>query len=330
MHEPFLPPGVEISDLPSLLEAIPYLLGCRPRQCVAVGFHERRLLIIAQLDFDLTDPALAEGPIPPFVNVGVTRTVLIGYGTPEQVEGHLERLADAFEDAGLPVTTLARVDGGHYWDLTDGTEGPATAFDPELSPIALAYIVNGARAAADPEELHEQFRLKDTARLRAITTALLDLELSIGAIEPGEQPSTVAARAEPLLAGLDVQDTLVDPDTAALLVTAMRDSDLRRETIRLISTSLGYARSPVWPDLFANTAGPSRAIPALLLAFAGWRLGRWGDALRALRVYMSTMVGTPEAAALFLSYSLRSGLTPDQALDWSEPDPPHTSPEQGR
>ncbi|GLZ78325.1 hypothetical protein Afil01_31320 [Actinorhabdospora filicis] len=318
MREPFLPPGVELTDLSSVLEAIPFLLGCRPRQCVAVGFGERRLLIVAQLDLDLTGIGPGEGPFPPFTKVGVTRTVLIGYGTSADVEGHLGRLAEMFEDAGLPVATLARVDGDRYWDLTGGDAGAGRVFDPEQSPIALAYIVSGARAAATPQEHREQYALKDTARLRAITAALVDLEVSTDAIEAGEPLRDMAERAEPLLAGLDVQEALVEPATAALLVSALRDSALRREAVRLISTSAGYARSPVWPDLFANTAGPWRAIPALLLAFAGWRLGRWGDALRALRVYMATIVGVPEAAALFLSYSLRSGLVPEQVLDFDD------------
>ncbi|WP_372412224.1 DUF4192 domain-containing protein [Streptomyces luteireticuli] len=277
-------------------EALPYLLGYRPRTSLVVAvFHGARLTGAARLDLPAGESAwfdfaaeTARGPISMLDDRDrpVPDSVVLylvddpAPGRPARtVAAHLAPLAGllraAFTHHHVTVQLVLCISCHQWWDLTlDITPGPGTALaDTTPGPATVAFTVAGRRPASSEDALTATFTplagpAADTLRTALDTAA--SAHCPGAAARPGaahvllERAAT--AFTDPATTALPVADT-------ATLLYALRDRLVRDWAMSLPDTHTIPAARRLFTYLATAAVGPHEVLacaPLTLLAVTAW------------------------------------------------------------
>jgi hypothetical protein len=222
-----------------------------------------------------------------------TSVIMVGFGTPEQVEPILAALHDEYQAAGLRVYEVLRVHERRYWSylcLNPACCPPeGSPYDPTTATMAAEWTLAGRVARRNREEYEAQLapvsgadrdamvRATDRAheRLVDVLTSAADEATAVRTMEV-EGRAALAAAAERVGTGAALTDDEVAWLSVLLVDPAVRD------LAWLGVTDSAEDHRALWMDVLRRCEPDLSVAPATLFGFAAWRDGDGGMARLAL------------------------------------------------
>lgn len=296
------------------IAAVPYLLGFHPsRSLVVIGFGGRASGTCAiRLDLPSSDAAGRAAAV--LADNGFRRSLLLGYGPPDEVADSAAALTEALNSAGVPVAEAIRVADGRYWPLTcDDCPPEGIPYDISASVVAAQATFAGQVALADRDELVRSVQPLGGLAREAMRRATARAEKRLRHDTPDE-----IAFIDALLTRAHAGTRPTD-DEAARLGVLLTDLRVRDEAWIRIDQDAPSADIAFWRDILRRVETPYAPAPASLLAFAAYSAGDGGlanvaleRALAADPAYsMAVILGEVINAGIPPS-KLRMRMTPDQ------------------
>ncbi|OLT32865.1 hypothetical protein BJF84_00385 [Rhodococcus sp. CUA-806] len=222
------------------------------------------------------------------------------------------RLGETLRLRGTTLTaaylTRELVCGARWMTVTGPVDGGVLT-DPALSPVALAYLLEGRRTHDSRETLKHALMPVDTAESREVAecmtharrldracdrTSLESLlrQLASWAAEPPDRPAVVAlAPAKTAEFGIALTSVMVRDSLLAMTLT--RFSDIAEQ---------------LWLFLMKMLPAPERACPAALVGFSAYARGE--GTLAALAIEIALDADPDYSLARLLERSLLAGARP--------------------
>lgn len=260
------------------IAAVPYLLGFHPsRSLVVIGFEAISHGTCA-IRLDLPADGAAERVAAVLAGHGFARSLVLGYGPPDEVGESAAAVRAALERADVPAAESIRVADGRWWSLT--CTGPCcppqgTPYDISASAVAAQATYAGHVALADRAELVRSVQPLDGPVRAAMREATRRAESRRRDRAPGEDLAFVLA----LLARGAPRPT---DDEAARLGIVLTDLRIRDEAWIRIDEDAPAADIAFWRDVLRRVEPRYAPAPASLLAFAAYSAGDGGLANVAL------------------------------------------------
>ncbi|GLZ80487.1 hypothetical protein Afil01_52940 [Actinorhabdospora filicis] len=309
--------SIRLGSSEDLLAAAPYLLGYHPADSMAfLGLTSGAVTVSGR--YDLSTPECEGDPAPIVATLlrhGVDSALLIGYGPPERVTADMDRLRGALAAADVPVREALRVTGGRYWSYLCGDVGccpcDGTPFDLSTARVAAAMTFAGLQTYPTREELAATIASDHTDAVRDATGRALGRFTALIHGDPGDwdrwRDEGLALLHRTVTAARDDDALPGDEDIAALSVLLTHDR-VRDEAWALVDEHGPHTQLRLW-SLVTRRADPDFAVvPALLLAFAAWRLGN--GALARIAVERALTLAPEHRLALMLAQVLDRGDSP--------------------
>ncbi|HEY8480064.1 MAG TPA: DUF4192 domain-containing protein [Spirillospora sp.] len=260
------------------IAAVPYLLGFHPsRSLVVIGFDgpARRTCAVR---LDLPAAGGVEKAAAILAGNGLRRSLVLGYGPPDEVGEAAARMRAALESAGVPAVEALRVADGRWWSLTcddDCCPAEGVPYDISASALAAQAVYAGHVALADRAELVRSVQPYDGPVRAAMREATERAErLAV----PGGREGLGAAVA---LLSRGASGGLADDEVARLGIL-LTDLRVRDEAWIRIDGDAPAADIAFWRDVLRRVEPPYVPAPASLLAFAAYAAGDGGLANVAL------------------------------------------------
>ncbi|WP_433463107.1 DUF4192 domain-containing protein [Spirillospora sp. CA-128828] len=264
------------------IAAVPYLLGFHPaRSLVVIGFEGRSrgtCAIRLDLPADAADRVAAL-----LAGNGFARSLLLGYGPPDEVAEAAAPMRAALAAAGVPAVEAIRVGDGRWWSLTcddDCCPPEGVPYDISGSVVAAQATFAGHVALADRSELVRSVQPLDgpgQATMHQATERARKRYLSRTRAAHEEDLAFVLALLAHARTGIRPTD-----DEAAWLGLLLTDLRIRDETWIRIDEDAPAADIAFWRDIVRRVEEPCVPAPASLLAFAAYSAGDGGLANVAL------------------------------------------------
>ncbi|WP_067797366.1 DUF4192 domain-containing protein [Actinomadura formosensis] len=262
------------------IAAVPYLLGFHPsRSLVVIGFEGRDHGTCAiRLDLPATGAAGRVAAL--LAGNGFARSLLLGYGSEDEVGRSAGAMRAALAAAGVPAAEAIRVAGGRWWSLTchdDCCPREGTPYDISASVLAAQATYAGHVALADRAELVRSVQPVDgpaRASMRQATARAEKRHLA----RRDDHLGFLRALLTRARAGVSPTD-----DEAAMLGFVLTDLRLRDEAWIRIDEGAPAADIALWRDILRRVEEPYAPAPASLLAFAAYTAGDGGLANVALQ-----------------------------------------------
>ncbi|MEV4199379.1 DUF4192 domain-containing protein [Micromonospora globbae] len=331
-------PTLRVGGPAELLALLPYLLGFHPTSSlVVVALAGSNLLNVARLDLPATEQmrrmtAALHRVAATTKTHGATGTILVGYGTTEQVDPSMRAATVALTAASVPVKEALRVDTGRYWsylcDNPDCCPPQGVPFDPTTTVAAAAATTAGLVALPD--------RTAVAARLAPVTGAARDrmAEATAGAAQflldlvEAAAPEASNNPHAPLDASLDTPlgrallaagrtyltqaqhryraGAAVDDDRVALMTMLLELPQVREFTAR--RTTAAQWEIDMWADLVRRAEPEFATGPAIMLTLAALQAG--DGALAAIAVQRALQADPSDRLANLLAQAVAEGIDP--------------------
>ncbi|HLL64799.1 MAG TPA: DUF4192 domain-containing protein [Micromonosporaceae bacterium] len=320
-----------------ILAAVPYLLGFHPTDSLVIlGLRARRLVFHARSDvLPVGLPAAdragqAEALAGLFVGQGVTQVILVGYGDPAQVTPTVLVVREAMRARGLLPAEVLRATADRYWSYEcDQACCPAEGVPYEVagSVVAAAATVAGCVALPDRAAVVRTLDPPTGLALVAIQQAGERAAARLAEVLAAGSPNRLVAEGRAAVrSGLDRYGVLERP--AADGAGRLSDDEVAWLSV-LVTVSLpvrdwawqGLDRRPadreaaerLWTDVVRRCEPDLVPGPAVLLAYALWRLG---DGVRASIAVDRALAADPGyPAAKLIAELLRRAIPPTAMPD---------------
>jgi hypothetical protein len=263
-----------------LLSAVPYLLGFHPDDSlVVVALRGRRVILAARHDLpppeDRAELAVHLARV--IARQGVTAATLIGYGTSAQLDGLMVLAAAALRDAGIRVLDAIRVGDGQFTSyLCDDARCCPAPVPPRDSVVAAAATYAGQVALPDRAALVAQIApVTGAGRERMVSATVRAQQRLTDMFGDGRGFRESLARAG-RRAVRDAEHryragrALTDDEIAWLGLTLL-ELKVRDYAWQRVDTEPW--RLPLWTDVLRRVESGYVPAPAVLLAWAAWRVG---------------------------------------------------------
>ncbi len=344
MPESSSPPTVRIGSLGDLVAALPQLIGFHPEESLlGVSMRGSRSRVGLTARVDLPPPG-AEGPVldvlvrslcsdsPRRVALVVVsgRTdrlsrpvrTRVPDGAPVAELPHRLLVRDAvarFAEAGVPVSGVALLRRGRWWDYDCPEEccapGAGSPVPAGTSPLAAASALTGQVVERSRSALAARIapaRFLAAAGMAAacaeVGRAVADRLAEVGDdVVAGE--SWAAVREAVRRVGPGTVGTLPDRDVARV-AWALRDVDVRDRAMGMALTADAPGAEVLWTEVTRRAPPPLDAAPATLLAVTAWARGDGAMANVALDRAMTSEPGY--GLALLLEQALAACVPPAQ------------------
>lgn len=314
-------PGLTLTSPADILAAVPYLVGFHPTDSlVVVGLTGRGRAQVA-VRWSLPFPAGALAPLGSlFAREGVTRIVVVGYGTGERVTPAVDEARAEAAKAGVQVEEALRAHESRYWsyicDIPGCCPPQGTPYDPVASRVAAEATVRGMVALPDRRAL-EHTIAPATGPVRVAmrrATAEVVAEVRAGLAAAGRSGAGADAFARDFVdRGLArVQAALavhagggrIDDAEAARIGLDLAVIRVRDEAWTLMEDS----HTGLWKDLMRRLEPRFAPPAATLFAMAAW-LG--GDSTQAtIALERALAIDPGYSMANLLMHALQSLLSP--------------------
>lgn len=313
-----------------LLEAIPYLLGFRPRDSlVIVGLADTRVTVTARVDLsELGDGAVLAETMCVLGNSEATQVIAAVYddtssGLVKQALPH-RAMVDVFAGCaarfGIDVVDAVLVCAGRWWSYAcaddaccpdEGRELPGDA-----SPARAAATYAGLVALADRDELAALLEPADAAERAALEPAIAEHEnLVMSAVVGGYDGRRQRSVKRAIFAAARDADSSLFPgdgrgvpdDEACRFAVALTEHAIRDAVWLAVDQGRLDGRG-LWRDLARRLPEPYDAAPLFLYGWACWRDGNGASAGMAAE---RALASDPDyTAAELLRGALAHGLDP--------------------
>ena len=265
-----------------LLAAVPLVLGFRPSDSLvmltfdAPGSFHARLDLPAATELAGTLPDLVEALLAPALRHRVGRVVFVGYSDDAALTARVATaLSRAFEEAGIAVLDVLRVDGGAWCRvpaLAGERETEPLPYDDATHPFAAQAVFEGRVTHASREALRETVARSPSAvaRVRAVPSG------------PGGLGPTDPVWVRDLVARCATTGLPPDDVEAARALAAVVRVEVRDAALYAVTRDTAAAHLRVWADLLRRA--PDAQVPdtAALTAFCAWQAGHGALAWCAL------------------------------------------------
>jgi hypothetical protein len=319
-----------------LISALPYLIGFRPADSIAVvAMRDHRVLFAGRHDLPAPGdpPAEAQHLAAVVINQQADSAVVLGYGDPEAVTPAVRRTAAALHRAGVEVLEVLRVTDGRFWTYRGSGEhgwpDEGRPCDPEHSAFAAAATFAGQVALPDRAALIAQLAPITGAERVAMTAATGRAQARIADLL---RPATDFDRLVRRAGRAAVRDAerryraggrLLDDEVAwlGLLLVDLKVRDYAWER----SAGTEWERR-LWTDVLRRVEPVYAPAPAALLGFTAWQAGLGALARAAVD---RALAEDPEyRMAQLVHEALTYGLSPALLADWPALNRPDFDPER--
>lgn len=336
------PAPLRLRSIEDLLNVIPYLIGYHPTDsvvCVAVRDRRTPVLVntpLASIDADGADETatdVAAARVAAHVVGEADTAIVVGYGTPEQVDAVLAKFELALRAFGVDVMMVVRSTGRRYCCLTAGCDtcpAGSVAYDPDTSLIAVRAVMAGHTALPDraavaallnPVEGLRRVQM-DAACRRASRRlqAMLQDPAPVGGTGPSHRPGSWTGPGMPVPwpvaeAGIDAlhgalraaeQGQVLSDDEVGWLAVVLRIAVVQAAAWRS-STNDTWQRQ-LWTDVVRRATPALTAVPAALLASTAYHAGN--GTLATFAVQRALQVDPGNGFAHVLEHALAAGMPP--------------------
>jgi len=323
---------ITVRSAADLLAAVPYLIGFHPvDSLVAVGTDRGILAFAARVDLPPAGAGpIAVGTVARYLAAVIARqrvgaVTLVGYGSPDRVDGPLRGTADVLAADRHTVYDLLRVTDGRYWsyicDNPSCCPPEGTPFDVSTSPVAATFAFAGDVALPDREALVRRLapvggltRISmRQATVRAEAQVLELLESATAGLEAAALAAAGEAAVRSAITRCRAGDRLSDDEVAwlTMLLATVQVRDIAWQSIDEPGSHMA-----LWTEVVRRAEPDLVAGPASLLAFAAWRAGQ--GALAAVAVDRALRADPGYALALLIDEALRNALPPSTVDGWPD------------
>jgi hypothetical protein len=312
-----------------LLEAIPYLLGFRPRDSlVIVGLADTRVTVTARVDLgELADGGVLAETMCVLGNSGATSVVAAVYdNAPGVVTADLPHRAVVEEFVrctarfGIDLLDAVLVAGGRWWSYACADDSCCPEQGRELpgdaSPARAAATYAGLVALADRDELVAVLEPADAAERAALEPAIAEHEnLVMSAVVGGYDLRRQRSVKRAIFSAARDADSSLFPgdghglsdDEACRFAVALTEQPIRDAVWLAVDQGRLDGRG-LWRDLARRLPAPYDAAPLFLYGWACWRDGNGASAGMAAD---RALASDPDyTAAELLRGALTHGLDP--------------------
>lgn len=323
---------ISLSSPNDVVATMPYLVGEPPEPGLVV-LTLRGTTVCSVLCRDLgrpgpRDPLTCAGPpVDSAAAEGADTLIVVGYGTAEQVAGHVGGLVTVAGRRGLSVLEAFRVHAGRYWSQMcsrpdccppegtgldpDRSTGPADAVLRGLVPrpplrTVLDEVAQGRRGLEPPGSLRPETVRAAIAEAEAETDRLRRTGTR-GLHRGGAAVVRAAIKAEHTGTGPHGVDELVR------LAVFLRERPVRDTVWAAITPETARTHLDLWSRATRAAGAADRAGPASLAAVAAWQLQDQALAQAALEVALSA--DPHYSMALLMQQALRVGLPVQRWID---------------
>jgi hypothetical protein len=313
-----------------LLEAIPYLLGFRPRDSlVIVGLADTRVTVTARVDLgQLTDGAVLAETMHVLANSQASQVIAAVYDDASScvVKSALphaalvEDFAGCAARFGIDVVDAVLVSDGRWWSYACADDACCPPGGRELpgdaSPTRAAATYAGLVALADRDELVARLEPADPAERAALEPAIAEHEnLMVSAVVGGFDERRRRSVKRAIFAAARDADTSLFPgdghglpdDEACRFAAALTEQTIRDAVWLAVDQGRLDGRA-LWRDLARRLPEPYDAAPLFLYGWACWRRGDGASASIAAERALASDPGY--TAAELLRGALVHGLDP--------------------
>lgn len=301
------------------IAAVPAMLGFYPVDSVVVALLERRgpdnelcikLVVRHDLgvsDARLTDAATRLAELAANENTAAVLVLVVDstaqpahapHSEHTHAVGILDRALTA-RDVVLGAAWATRVieAGARWWSVHDVTESGVVP-DPDASPIAATYVLDGRPIRRARQELTTLVE-PDEALAREVRRLLP----AAARTDHRAAVATVLAQTDAVAAGAKLT-----PADMAELAAALRMATVRHCALAMVGTARGDAAQQLWALLTRSLPDPDRAHAAALLAFSAYHRG---DGVLTSTALDAALASDPQHRfARALDTTLRAGTSP--------------------
>lgn len=329
---------ISLSSPNDIVATMPYLVGEPPEPGLVV-LTLRGTAVHSVLCRDLgrtgpRDPLTGAGPpVDSAVAEGADALIVVGYGTADQVAGHVGGLVTVAGRRGLAVLEAFRVHAGRYWSQMcprpdccppegrglepDRSTGPADAVLRGLvpRPPLRAVLDEVARARRDLEP-------PGSLRPETVRAALADSEAEADGLRSSGTRVLRRCGAAVVRAAVEAERTGTGPhgvDELVRLSVFLRERPVRDTVWAAIIPETARTHLDLWSRVTRAARTVDRAAPASLAAVAAWQLHELALAQAALE---AALAADPHySMALLMQQALSVGLPVERWLDHLKGDP---------
>ena len=282
---------ISLSSPNDVVATMPYLVGEPPEPGLVV-LTLRGTAVHSVLCRDLgrtgpRDPLTCAGPpVDSAVAEGVDALVVVGYGTAEQVAGHVGGLVTVAGRRGLAVLEAFRVHAGRYWSQMcsrpDCCPPEGTGLDPDRSTgpadAALRGLVPRPPLRTVLDEVARARRgLEPPGSLRpeTVRAALTDSEAEADGLRRSGTRVLRRCGASVVRAAVEAERTGTGPhgvDELVRLSVFLRERPVRDTVWAAITPGTARTHLDLWSRVTRAARAADRAAPASLAAVAAWQL----------------------------------------------------------
>jgi hypothetical protein len=323
-------PRIRLRSPADVLSAVPFLFGFHPTESlVVVGLKGKAMLLHARVDLPEVGAPVAAlqqygGELAELVrNGGADSAVLVGYGTPEQVDRAMRAAHQAFTTRRIKVGDRLRAHGGRYWSYACRNAiccPPAgTPFDLGASPVAAEAVFAGLEVAPDRESVVHSLDPPTGAALEATERASsLARDRLAGFFGSGGDTAKAcavgSAAIDDALERYTRYEQLNDDEVAwlSVLLTLIPVRDVAWARIDADGVAGAQLHRRLLTDLVRRGDPALAAPPAMLLGYLHWRLG---DSVRAGAAIDRCVAADPSYSAGMLMAEVLDRAIPPWVID---------------
>ncbi|GHD34137.1 DUF4192 domain-containing protein [Nocardiopsis kunsanensis] len=325
---------ISLSSPNDVVATMPYLVGQPPEPGLVV-LTLRGTAVHSVLCRDLgpnapreRDPLSCAGPpVDSAVAEGADALIVVGYGTFDQVAGHVSGLVTAAGRRGLDVLEAFRVHAGRYWSQMCSRPGccppEGRALDPDRSTGPADAVLRGL-VPRPPlrtvlEEVAQARRgLEPPGSLRpeTVRAALADSEAEADGIRSSGPRALRRCGAAVVRGAVEAERTGTGPhgvDELVRLSVFLRERPVRDTVWAAITPETARTHLDLWSRVTRAAEGSDRAAPASLAAVAAWQL----DELVLAQAALETALDADQhySMALLMRQALNVGLPVQRWID---------------
>lgn len=329
---------ISLSSPNDVVATMPYLVGEPPEPGLVVltllGTTVRSVLCRDLGRTGSRDPLTCAGPpVDSAVAEGADALIVVGYGTADQVAGHVGGLVTVAERRGLAVLEAFRVHAGRYWSQMcsrpDCCPPEGTGLDPDRSTGPADAVLRGLvprpplRTLLD-EVARARRGLEPPGSLRpeAVRAAITDAEAEAEHLRRSGPKALHRGGAAVVRAAVEAERTGTGPhgvDELVRLAVFLRERPVRDTVWAAIVPETAHTHLDLWSRATRAAGSADRAAPASLTAVAAWQLQ---DQTLAQAALEAALAADPHySMALLMQQALSVGLPVERWIDHLKENP---------
>lgn len=323
---------ISLSSPNDVVATMPYLVGEPPEPGLVV-LTLRGTAVHSVLCRDLgrtgpRDPLTCAGPpVDSAVAEGADALIVVGYGTADQVAGHVGGLVTVAGRRGLAVLEAFRVHAGRYWSQmcsrSDCCPPEGTGLDPDRSTGPADAVLRGLVPRPPLRTVLEEVArarrgLEPPGSLRpeTVRAAISDSEAETDGLRRSGARVLRRCGAAVVRAAVEAERTGTGPhgvDELVRLSVFVRERPVRDTVWAAITPETARTHLDLWSRVTRAARAADRAAPASLAAVAAWQLH---DQVLAQAALEAALAADPHySMALLMQQALSVGLPVERWID---------------